>query len=297
MMSLRYRYTHPSDEEMLLVADRECSPRRAAKLRGHLAQCAACHARMAELEATLAAFISLHEQAVLSQPARDALRHNLKAQLAEAGSHSRLEAANRWPHQTSWSRQLAGACVALLIVAGSVWLARDLVLRHASDDLASALPRPRLTPGAVKAVRLDELCHSDDLRDDPPVNISLEQQVLAEYGVPVAARQGYQLDYLITPELGGSDDIRNLWPEPYSSTSWNAHVKDTLEDHLHDMVCQGKLPLATAQEEIATNWIVAYKHVFHTETPLTDAAMLDLSDRQKAIQSSPELAAITIPIL
>jgi len=38
----------------------------------------------------------------------------------------------------------------------------------------------------------------------------------------------YEVDYLITPELGGATDIRNLWP--YGDTVWNAHVKDQLED-------------------------------------------------------------------
>ena len=76
----------------------------------------------------------------------------------------------------------------------------------------------------------------------------------------------YELDYLITPALGGSGDIKNLWPQPYSST-WNARVKDQLEDHLHELVCQGQVQLTTAQTEIATDWISAYKRYFHTDKP------------------------------
>jgi hypothetical protein len=68
--------------------------------------------------------------------------------------------------------------------------------------------------------------------------------------------------------LGGSSDIRNLWPEPYASTLWNAHVKDALEDRLHEMVCNGTIDLHTAQREIASNWIAAYKKYFHAEKPL-----------------------------
>ncbi len=75
------------------------------------------------------------------------------------------------------------------------------------------------------------------------------------------------MDYLITPELGGANSIRNLWPEPYSIV-WNARVKDELEDRLHDLVCEGKLDLTTAQREISTDWIAAYKKYFHTDRPL-----------------------------
>jgi hypothetical protein len=36
-------------------------------------------------------------------------------------------------------------------------------------------------------------------------------------------------------------------------------VKDVLERKLHNLVCAGKLDLKTAQREIASNWIEAYK--------------------------------------
>jgi len=67
-----------------------------------------------------------------------------------------------------------------------------------------------------------------------------------------------EVDHLISLELGGSNRITNLWPEPYDIT-WNAHVKDRLENRLHEMVCAGQLDLATAQKAIATDWIAAYK--------------------------------------
>jgi len=77
-----------------------------------------------------------------------------------------------------------------------------------------------------------------------------------------------EIDYLIAPRLGATDDIRNLWPEPYRARAWNAHVKDALEERLHQMVCSGQLDLSTAQHDIATDWIAAYKKYFHTMKPL-----------------------------
>jgi hypothetical protein len=48
----------------------------------------------------------------------------------------------------------------------------------------------------------------------------------------------------------------------------NAHVKDTLKERLHQLVCSGRLDLSTAQRDIATDWIAAFKKYFHTERPL-----------------------------
>lgn len=99
---------------------------------------------------------------------------------------------------------------------------------------------------------------------------SLHQQVFQEYGIVNARAADYEIDYLITPGLGGAEDIHNLWPEPYKAPRWNAHVKNALEEHLHQMVCSGKLDLPTAKRDIATNWIAAYKKYFHTDKPLSD---------------------------
>ena len=74
----------------------------------------------------------------------------------------------------------------------------------------------------------------------------------------------------IAPELGGSDDIRNFWPQPYSAAVWNSHVKDALEDRLHDLVCSGQLSLRAAQRDISTDWVAAYKKYFNTQGPLPD---------------------------
>jgi hypothetical protein len=66
--------------------------------------------------------------------------------------------------------------------------------------------------------------------------------------------------------------------EPSTDSTWNAHVKDVMEEHLHKMVCAGKLDLATAQRDIATDWIAAYKRYFHTETPLSVRSALIQSE-------------------
>jgi hypothetical protein len=122
-----------------------------------------------------------------------------------------------------------------------------------------------------------EVCRSAAASAAPVVPVSLERKVFEEYGVTPPRPDAYEVDYLITPELGGATDIRNLWPEPYRDTVWNAHVKDQLEDRLHEMVCHGEVDLATAQHDISTDWIAAYRKYFHADRPVADDSSFDVS--------------------
>jgi hypothetical protein len=130
-----------------------------------------------------------------------------------------------------------------------------------------SIPEPSLTPGAVTTTDRDQVCVARRPKNGS-VPASLQKKVLEEYGIPVATAQAYEVDYLITPALGGADDIRNLWPQSYSRAVWNARVKDALEDKLHDLVCEGNLDLIAAQHDLSSDWIAAYKKYFHTDEPL-----------------------------
>ena len=68
----------------------------------------------------------------------------------------------------------------------------------------------------------------------------------------------HEVDHLISLEIGGSNDIRNLWPEPYAGR-WGARTKDVLENRLHDLVCSGRLSPAPAQQQEARDWVAAYR--------------------------------------
>jgi hypothetical protein len=130
------------------------------------------------------------------------------------------------------------------------------------------VPNRSLTPGAIRQVAVRDVCvtaHEELVKAVPE---ALRQRVFQEYGIATADANNYEVDYLITPGLGGADDIRNLWPEPNASPVWNSRVKDALEERLHQLVCSGKLDLLTAQREIATDWIAAYRKYFSTDKPL-----------------------------
>jgi hypothetical protein len=121
----------------------------------------------------------------------------------------------------------------------------------------------------VRTVNASDVCVARTEKNEVrAIPASVREEVFREYGMSAARPQNFEVDFLITPELGGSSDIRNLWPEPYRAPVWNAHVKDQLEDRLRDMVCNGEIDLGTAQRDISTDWIVAYKKYFHTDRPL-----------------------------
>lgn len=79
---------------------------------------------------------------------------------------------------------------------------------------------------------------------------SVKQSVYAEYGIESHVRGSYEVDHLVSLELGGSNRVANLWPE----VSPGYHEKDGIENRLHDAVCAGSVSLPAAQQEIARDW-------------------------------------------
>ena len=121
------------------------------------------------------------------------------------------------------------------------------------------LPDPNLTPGNTFDVTAQDLCvigYSKKVRNVPA---EMKREVYEEYGITSHEPGNYEVDHLIPLELGGSNSIKNLWPESHRTLPWNAQVKDRLEGKLHELVCSGQLDLKAAQHAIASDWIEAYK--------------------------------------
>ncbi len=247
---------HLSDEDLLLAADGELSSRRAKNVQSHLAACWSCRARMRTIEETIADFVETSQQAVDSRlPPASARRAALQAQMAALAAVQ----PSRWSSWTQWSPwALAAVCLAIICVSVLMIPRAGRSQRHA----VVTIPRSNLTPGAVVLVTKEQVCTAEHA-NNRAVPVSTRRMVFQAYGIPDADARSYEVDYLITPALGGSDDIHNLWPQSYTSTAWNAHAKDELEDRLRAMVCAGDLDLTTAQREISRDWIAAYKKYLH----------------------------------
>ncbi len=117
------------------------------------------------------------------------------------------------------------------------------------------------TPGAIfPDATKDQICQSGYSSSVRNVPTSVKTQVYSEYGIQSRTAGQYEVDHLISLELGGSNDIANLWPEA-ASPKPGFHEKDQVENYLHDQVCLHGMPLHDAQVEIANNWLDAYKQM------------------------------------
>ena len=141
-----------------------------------------------------------------------------------------------------------------------------LLIPCLAEATAPILPDSRLTPGATLPVTVAQIAQHGYSRHVRDVSEATKLSVYAEYHITPAKGQ-YEVDHLISLELGGSNSVSNLWPEAYHTRPWNARVKDKLENRLHELVCSGRLNLSTAQHAEATNWIAAYQKYFHTKLP------------------------------
>ena len=126
------------------------------------------------------------------------------------------------------------------------------------------LPDSACTPGDILPnVTKQQVCtagYAGSVRNVPQ---SEKDQVYAEYGITHHVSGEYEVDHLVSLELGGSNDISNLWPEAASPTP-GFHQKDKVENYLNSQVCSGAITLQQAQIEIATNWLAVYNQCKNT---------------------------------
>ncbi len=141
---------------------------------------------------------------------------------------------------------------------GQVTYSAHLAHCHAGDG--GQLPDPHCTPGSVdpaitQANISSTICRSGyTAKVRPPSSETTKAKydvAYPAYGIPGGDTS--ELDHLVSLELGGSNDITNLWPEVGSLPN----PKDKVENALRRAVCEGKVPLRAAQQAIAADWMTA----------------------------------------
>lgn len=118
------------------------------------------------------------------------------------------------------------------------------------------------SPGKIiEGVTKEQVCTSGYASKTRNVPASLKEAVYAEYGITSRTKGEYEVDHIVSLELGGSNDIDNLYPQATEPRP-GSHEKDKIENYLHDQVCSGKLALKDAQLIIANDWLSIYKQLY-----------------------------------
>ena len=128
------------------------------------------------------------------------------------------------------------------------------------------LPDPACTPGAADPAVTQEnidstICTSGytaTVRPPASDTNKVKAESLREYGQVAVKTTEY--DHLISLELGGTNSVSNLWPEPNkANATGTTNPKDAVENTLHRAICAHKVTLSAAQNAIAHNWVTAVK--------------------------------------
>ena len=94
----------------------------------------------------------------------------------------------------------------------------------------------------------------------------------------------YEVDHFIPLEIGGSNDLKNLWLEPATPTP-GFHQKDQFENFEHDQVCDGAISAAEAQSRMVSDWYLYWQEEVEGATATTSAS----------VQSAPPLPQAATP--
>ena len=96
------------------------------------------------------------------------------------------------------------------------------------------------------------------------VTKGMKDKVYDMYGIPESERKGYVIDHLIPLQIGGSNDIKNLFPQRKDGVI-NSKTKDKVESFLKREVCKGELELEEAQAWIVEDWLAIWEHTAEDE--------------------------------
>jgi hypothetical protein len=128
------------------------------------------------------------------------------------------------------------------------------------------LPNPILTPGSVVLENTQTILREGYADHNRRVSQKEKDKVFRRYQILPKHRHRYQIDHLIPLSLGGSNDLRNLWPHPHHPM-YGPVVKTRLEAYLRKLVRRGVRTLEWAQRLLRDNWVEAY-HALHLKSPV-----------------------------
>jgi len=176
---------------------------------------------------------------------------------ALSGTHSTVQPRDASTSSTSASAGSSGTAHLLSVHdPGKVTYSLTVTTCHLESG---PRPDPACTPGSfdpavTQANIATTICTSGYTATVRPSSSSTDKakkSLYTAYGVATGTVS--ELDHLVSLELGGSNDVANLWPE----VGKIPNPKDSVENALHKAVCAGKVSLTAAQQAIAVDWQTA----------------------------------------
>jgi hypothetical protein len=183
------------------------------------------------------------------------------------------------------------ACL-IIIFSSSTAFATYGVQTKTSHCISSILPDSACSPGAVLTTNTKVICVSGYTKTVRNVSTATKKKVFKEYDISYTQHSNYEVDHIISLELGGSNDTSNLYPESYLIKD-NARVKDKFENYLHKEVCNGTIAIDEAQKEISSDWLTYYQQrVLGVKNSILNTP--SVSSIIKSTSSSPSIKSSTV---
>jgi hypothetical protein len=169
------------------------------------------------------------------------------------------------------TRRVLWGCLLILVP-----LALSAQQAHYQKHGDALLPDDGKTPGNTTPSDTQKICMTKWGADERFVTAAMKKQVYALYGTApgqgvckytshtgkngATVTKGCEIDHRVSREVGGTDTVDNLWPQPYLTPEQpGAYQKDKLENWLHKQVCMThKMTLAEAQQALKGDWYAAY---------------------------------------
>lgn len=169
-------------------------------------------------------------------------------------------------------RRLGAIMVAFALLASTSMLAVNTIknrlqsrastnlsaVTQQADCTVNTLPDRDCTPGAIwKGASKSQLClpgYSSLVRNVPAKTIN---DIFSRYKINQSDRSKYEIDHLVSLQLGGSNATSNLWPLNIKTKD----KKDRVENYLKRQICDNKISIKSAQSSIAKNWVELHKRL------------------------------------
>lgn len=159
-------------------------------------------------------------------------------------------------------KRAAVGAAALTVIAGVVGVvangtaSQDAARCHIADLHGQEGPDRTCTPGRVDTtLTAAGLCPHANTVARRSVSAATKRIVLRSYGLDPVTFHG-EVDHLVSLELGGTNDVHNLWPQAGSVPN----AKDRIENQLHADLCAGHMTLHDIQQHIAADWTTAERN-------------------------------------